>query len=105
MNVDETSKQRLRQRWIELPGNACIQLVTKALVEGTSTAELRMLILTLPFLDEVSPALDLRGYSFPQGLPLRGVDLSAVRLDYAVLNGPLIDCCLSHAVCDGADAE
>jgi uncharacterized protein YjbI with pentapeptide repeats len=98
------TKQQLRSRWKTPEGEQRATAIMAALAQRTSSERLREFVQGLPFVEEVAPALDLRGMRFKELLTLRDVDLSGARLDLSILGGHLANCRMVGTVFDGCEA-
>jgi uncharacterized protein YjbI with pentapeptide repeats len=98
------TKRQLRNRWKDTKGQQQASAVMVALRKGATVQELGQIVNDMPFADKVRPSIDLRGLRFQELLCLQNVDLSYIRLDYAILGGHLTNCRLIGAVLDGVEA-
>lgn len=98
------TRQQLRQRWQTADGQSTVSAIMDELQHGVTAPQLREITGTLPYSDEVSPRLDLRGFPFKKLFILRDLDLSGARLDYAVFGGNLSNCRMVETVLDGVEA-
>ena len=101
------TKQQLRARWETPEGLQKREVLYQAFRSKAATPltkeQLHELMNTLPYADEVSPRLDLRGLQLTKDIFVRNLDLPGVRLDYSALRGNLSDGNWSGAVFDEAD--
>lgn len=97
------TKQQLKKRWQTEEGQKRAQAVMEAVKRGATSEELRLIVDSLPFAEEVAPHLDLRGLQFNERLSLRNLDLSGSYLDYTTLTRNLLDCRMVETVFNGAD--
>lgn len=95
----------LLTRWKSPAGKIAVRAIENALRAGTTTAELHGYVRTLPQVDEVAPALDLRAIALPELIAARKSDLSGARFDRAKLTWNFGGSTLREAVFDAAEGR
>jgi hypothetical protein len=99
------TKSSLTSRWKTPAGKVAVRAIANALRAGTSVDELKGYVKGLPGVDEVAPALDLRGIALPELVAARKSDLSGARFDGARLNWVFGGSILNGAVFDRAEGR
>src|SRR5437879_542065 len=79
------TKRSLVSRWASPEGQERANAIVDALKRATSATELTKILAGFDCADEIAPALDLRGIQLSDIAPVRYLDLSGARLDYATV--------------------
>ncbi len=98
-------KDPLASRWKTPAGKVAVRAIEQALRAGTNVDELKGSVKDLPAVDEVAPALDLRGIALPELVAARKSDLPGTRFDGAKLNWVFGGSVLREAVFDRAEGR
>jgi uncharacterized protein YjbI with pentapeptide repeats len=97
------TKQQLIARWETPEGQQIVEDLYRTFTTGVTIEQLHAIVSALPYVDEVAPHLDLRGFHLGKNIFVHNLDLPGVRLDYSSLGGNLSDGNWSGAVFDGAN--
>lgn len=100
-----STKPSLISRWKTPAGKIAVRAIEHALRAGTTVDELKGYVKRLPGVDDVAPALDLRGLALPELVAARKSDLSGARLDEAKLTWVFGGSTLRGAVFDRTEGK
>ena len=96
------TREQLEARWVTEEGKQIAREVNQALFRGTNMDELRQLTTTLPYVEEVAPALDLRGLPAEErNIEFFRTDFSGAHLEYVYDIGLVDGCQMVGTVLDG----
>lgn len=97
-----TKDKELIVRWRSRVGKIAVRALADGLRAGESQRQLHHYVSDLERVDEVAPALDLRGIVIPDLIGIATRDLSGTRFDGATLQWNFSGCSLRAAVFDQA---